>query len=399
MRDPHKNIFYYYRGPSKRVTDDIIYDTQVEDNTTKALINCFDNCSSSLLTHFLNYFNLDFDFIGKPQLLLQVSKTKSRPDAQIKAIQKSTYIENKIKAGLDLEQLTNHLAGIAKDDILLVITKEDIKDKIQGLAQTKHIRWLDVYNCFSDYDQGNYKEKFLIKQFLEYLEVMGLSDFKGFDNDDFDYFINKIDDYKPIIKDKFERFGYKVFDELRDEIKSIYSERYLGNVSKNAEQIWFGIRKPQNKNDVFRHCNFTIDMNSDVLRFNVVIRDGKYKDKKPIGIFYRKIKNNFDQFLDLLKAFSSDYHLKVSKRVPKSGNRIMPGNEKWEHLSILTLEIVTYETIDYILMLLKKVKFPGIRLEFSIKRGDKILNRPDLLIVKGKEALETGYKLLKFLES
>jgi hypothetical protein len=40
MNDPHKNIFYYYRGPSSRENEEIIYDSQIEDNTTKALINC-----------------------------------------------------------------------------------------------------------------------------------------------------------------------------------------------------------------------------------------------------------------------------------------------------------------------------------------------------------------------
>jgi len=95
--------------------------------------------------------------------------------------------------------------------------------------------------------------------------VIGLSDFKGFDNDDFDYFINQIDDYKPIIKDKIEKFGCKVFGELKDEIKSIYSEKYTGNIPKSPEAIWFGIRKDQDKNDAFRHCNFTININSDMI--------------------------------------------------------------------------------------------------------------------------------------
>ena len=50
--DPHKNIFYYYRGPSRRQEEDIVYDTQVEDNTTKAFINCLENSSNDLLDHY-----------------------------------------------------------------------------------------------------------------------------------------------------------------------------------------------------------------------------------------------------------------------------------------------------------------------------------------------------------
>ena len=59
MNDPHKNIFYYYRGPTKR-DEDIIYDKQVEDNTTKALINCLENSSNNLLKYFLSSFKLNF---------------------------------------------------------------------------------------------------------------------------------------------------------------------------------------------------------------------------------------------------------------------------------------------------------------------------------------------------
>jgi len=43
MSDPHKNIFYYYRGPSSRENEEIVYDRQIEDNTTKALINCLES--------------------------------------------------------------------------------------------------------------------------------------------------------------------------------------------------------------------------------------------------------------------------------------------------------------------------------------------------------------------
>ncbi len=76
--DPHKNIFYYYRGLSRRQDEDIIYDTQIEDNTTKAFINCLDNSSDNLFKYFLDYFNLDFKYKSKPQYLLQVSKSRSR---------------------------------------------------------------------------------------------------------------------------------------------------------------------------------------------------------------------------------------------------------------------------------------------------------------------------------
>jgi hypothetical protein len=393
--DPHRNIFYYYRGPSKRQAEDIIYDTQIEDNTTKAFINCLENSSNGLLKHFIDYFALEFNYKSKPQYLLQVSKSKSRPDAQIKSATHALYIESKVAADINIEQLVKHQKELKDNDILILISKDDFNNEIN----IKHIRWSDIYRCFSVYEDRDPKEKFIISEFKKYLEVVGLSDFVGFENDDFDYFINRIEDYKPIVKNKLDQFSNKIYEELNDEIKSIYTDRHLGVLSKYPEGgAWFAIRKDQKIKDVFKHCNFTIEIDADSVQFNTVIRDGKYNQKKPIGIFYRKIKNNYDAFMNILKSLSNEYYLTISKRVPKSGKSIMPGNEKWIPLAKLTLGIVTDETIDYLLMMLKKIEFPGIHLGLSIKRGNEVLQEPEKLIQIGKKVIEEEYKVLKFLE-
>lgn len=393
--DPHKNIFYYYRGPSKRQDEDIVYDTQIEDNTTKAFINCLDNSSNNLLIYFIDYFSLDFKYKSKPQYLLQVSKSKSRPDAQIKSATHSIYIESKVSAGINIKQLINHQKELKDNDTLILISKDEFNSKID----VKHIKWSDIYTYFSTFKSESSKEKFIINEFKRYLEVIGLSDFIGFENDDFDYFINGIEDYKPIVKNKLIQFSNKVYDELSDEIKTIYTDRHIGVFSKYPEGgAWFGIRKDQKSKDIFMHCNFTIEIDADSMQFNTVIRDGRYDQKKPIGIFYRKIKNNYDAFINILKSLSDEYYLTISKRVPKSGKSIMPGNEKWVPLAKLTLEIVTDETIDYLLMMLKKIEFPGIHLGLSINRSDKVLQEPEKLVQIGKKVIEEEYKVLKFLE-
>jgi len=396
--DPHKNIFYYYRGPSKHQEEDIIYDKQIEDNTTKAFINCLENSSNNLLMHLIDYFNLKFSSNSKPQYLLQISMSKSRPDAQIKTINNSIYIESKVTAAINQEQIENYLRELNNKDVLLLITANDCSYKFKK-SNIRHIRWSDIYKCFNKYEPKDKREKFIVDEFIKYLEVIGLSDFTGFTNDDFDFFINMIKDYKPIVRNKLEKFSNKVIEVLNDEIKNIYIDRHLGMIPKETECIWFGLRKDQKSKDAFKHCNFTIEIDSDALNFFTVIRDGKYNQNKPIGIFYRKIKNNFDEFLNILKSISSDYYFRISKRVPRRGKRIMPGNEKWVQLSVLSLEFVTDETIEYILMLLEKVEFPGIHMGLSIKRGDDILKNPEFLIEKCRQAIEEEYKLLKFLEN
>lgn len=395
--DPHKNIFYYYRGPSKSETEDIIYDTQIEDNTTKVLINCLEYCDNSLLKQFIDYFNLKLKYSSKPQYLLQVSKSKSRPDAQIKAVESSIYIESKVTAGINEKQIENHLKELNKDDTLLFITA-NTDAEIAERQNLMHIKWSDIHKCFSSYETKSSKERFIVNQFTNYLEVIGLSDFTGFNNDDFDFFINRIDDYKPIVRNKIGKFGNEIYRSLNDEIRSLYTDRYIGNIPKTFDDVWFGIRKTQNRTNVFRHCNFVISINSEILNFYVVIRDGKYTDKKPIGIFYKKIKNNKDEFKEILNSFEDRYYLQVAKRVPRYGNKIMPGNEKWELLSNISLEIVREETISFLLMLLENIEFPGICLGTNIKRGSDILQNPEELIKFGKKIIEDGYKMLKFLE-
>ena len=402
MSNPHKNIFYYYRGPSSRnakYEDDIIYDKQIEDNTTKALINCFEYSSENLLNHFLEYFKIEIKNKTTPQFFLQVSMSKSRPDAKIKFVNSSIYIENKVGASVGRNQLLNHLKVLEENDLLLLITNNDHDREIVRDLGIIYINWNDIYKCFKRYILIDKNEKFLLEQFLKFLEVIGLSDFTGFNNDDFDFFINKIDDYKPIIKSKIQKFANLVYMSLDREIRDTYTDRYIGNISKNPGVIWYGIRKPQIKANIYRHCNFTISISSEILNFYIVIRDGKYTDKKPIGIFYKKVKSNIDDFQKLLTSFKDRYYLQISKRAPRYGKKIMPGNEIWECLSDISLEIVKDETINFLLMLLENIEFPGIRLGISIKRGDSVLQKPEELIKFGKKFIEDGYKMLEFLES
>jgi len=49
--NPYRNIFYYYRGPSSKKEGEL--DRQIEDNTTKALVNVLEHGGEDVLKHFL----------------------------------------------------------------------------------------------------------------------------------------------------------------------------------------------------------------------------------------------------------------------------------------------------------------------------------------------------------
>jgi hypothetical protein len=50
----HRNCFYYFRGPAARSVEGREIEHQVEDNTTKALINVIEHSDRSVLTSFLD---------------------------------------------------------------------------------------------------------------------------------------------------------------------------------------------------------------------------------------------------------------------------------------------------------------------------------------------------------
>src|SRR2546425_1270656 len=54
--DPHRNIFYFYRGQTKN-RNGLVLDTQLENNTTKALYNVLEHSDrSQVLKPFLKQF-------------------------------------------------------------------------------------------------------------------------------------------------------------------------------------------------------------------------------------------------------------------------------------------------------------------------------------------------------
>ena len=77
MRDPHQNIFYYYRGPVKRKKKSV-YDIQIEDNTTKSFINLLEFCCVAKFEFLLKYFFMLIKVRSKPILSFRLQKAERR---------------------------------------------------------------------------------------------------------------------------------------------------------------------------------------------------------------------------------------------------------------------------------------------------------------------------------
>jgi hypothetical protein len=222
----------------------------LENDVTKALLNVFDHCSPKVLGTFLKLINIkesphafDFDFqITENQTYQQrrnrvflaivtestktisapsYDKSISRPDACIHSENTAILIEAKTQSHLIKEQNENHIKhflGTATDThrITWEMISERLKLSINSLKE---------------------RDKFLVSQFCDFLDLIGIAEFDGFNKTDFIMLgsIEKVTtedfvDFKRIFLKKIEKFmGY-----LNQEIKPII------NTSKYESHIMRG---------------------------------------------------------------------------------------------------------------------------------------------------------------
>jgi|SRR3989344_455069 len=400
MRDPHQNLFYYYRGPS---SGELAHDIQVEDNTTKSLINLLEYCNSVEFPELLNALlkSLQIPTSLVISFRLQVQGNGSRPDALINLAGKKVFIESKVQAVLDLDQVSRHLHFLSPHDCLLVITNHPYDEaKLQTLKdeRIRFTTWGNVHKILNlAYQQIKRDKKYqhvsiLLQHFLEYLEVVTLTDFNGFREEDFEFFIEYNKHYLPILKKKMESLAQSIKNEL-----STYGNVIVGNMPKiitKETTAWVAIQQnnlPEGQS--FQQCNFTLQVGRDSFTINAVLRNGAIDNKNtPMGVFYNNLEDSskilafFKQLISTEKKRKEQHKstFDVFERVPRYGAQIMPGNETWKKVfSIRTDQITSPRDILYIRELMQKMErpaLPGIRLTREIPRGDSILqDREELL--------------------
>ena len=206
--DPYQNIYYYYRGPTAKGSAKTkkLYDIQLENNTTKALINTLIHCNPIICQDFLiemlkipiesNDFKylLQTQTIGEqkiktrpnriiwvicskakclkeiklPKKIPPLSLEKSLPDAWIWNDNAVILVESKTHTPVDIDQLIRHREFLTLDSDLIVSHWEEI--------HTYFINFIKTNKTISG------KDRFLIQEFSKYLELVSLSSFSGWNN-------------------------------------------------------------------------------------------------------------------------------------------------------------------------------------------------------------------------
>ena len=216
MRGRHHNIFYYFRGPSKTAgsaqAQEESQHRQVEDNTTKALINLLEHGEPGLTTSFLERFvpAASLDGLEQRAYHLQGGPVRAAEPTWLLGLSVLGELDPKVgpaptTAGSRVDAVI-HLPGSALalievkvveylDPHQLVRHAKEWKLPLPPLDQAawpddapwRLARWADVYEWASTVDVASIGpvSRFLLEQFCEYLQLVGLAPFAGFRDEHF----------------------------------------------------------------------------------------------------------------------------------------------------------------------------------------------------------------------
>jgi hypothetical protein len=409
MKDPHQNIFYYYRGPTRNNHSSFI-DKQIEDNTTKSLINIMEFLYNNDFKYFheelLKY--LQFKNETVVEYRLQKAEDESRPDALIKLKTYNIYFEiktSKDDSDLRIDQIKKHLNILKSKDVLVVITnKNESINIVKTISdrRIKHITWNDIYKIslrlVKRYSESYKTHISLLNHFINYLELQVMTEFSGFKDEDFYYFISdeNNDYYKNVIKNKLNSIAYEVYRLLPKSLEK-YSEIRLGNIHKKVDsefkKAWVALKKPEDQDDLLNQCNYTIEISSQGIEINAVVRNGRISEKrKPLGLFYNSL-NDHDEMLLIFNKISRelpDASIKLFERVSRDGiNPPGRGDEKWIQYFEMSLSLINKpDDLLYLQHILTKKPLPGIHIGTEINIGNKILLNPEKLIERVRDTIQ-----------
>jgi hypothetical protein len=300
-RDRYHNVFYYYKGPSKPgdEADENRHHQQLEDNTTKALVNLLEYSPPSLTTSFLVRFvpaiaaeldavdSFEYDLheqepseppadpirclIGLSPLCKIAPDSWSRQgtgsvvDAAIRAPGKSTVvIEVKINGPLDGAQLIRHANAWGVPCPSPPHPPADLP------AEWILISWKDIYAwAREEFDSASGEPtRFLLGQFVEYLEHTSLAPFSGFQQADFRFFESAPDRRPPIqldeLKTRLDGLWRALEDDLQPDEANQLGEIHIGLVKMRDDHAWLTTNWHE---DV---ANLTLELHRNEFQLNLV---------------------------------------------------------------------------------------------------------------------------------
>jgi len=331
MRDFHRNIFYYYRGARQTNSE---FERQLEDNTTKALINTLEHCSQAVSQRFLNWlginangktnFELQRKSIGEvkiggksqrlflglipkdhqehPNTASKVTREDSRPDAWIYGDNFVVLIESKVVGNLDSNQMQYHLQKLNTNK------NQKVRCEVR--------KWSDIHRFFVGIlPELSDTNKWLVKQFTQYLEWISMAEFTGFKPEVFDYFIAHDDEeIRKWVRDTMQAFAEKLQPKLYN-LAHFYDAYNLGRLKLKDSHSWIGFGPQDLEYRKLAHQTVIINAAGIEVLLNIERKSATDKLKK-------KVRNEKDKFRNYISSIQLDEPLwiQIEERKPKQAS-------------------------------------------------------------------------------
>jgi len=393
MTDFHNNIFYYYRGAKQHGQRQ---EQQLEDNTTKALINMLQHCDPAVAAEYLKSlgitiandntveFELQKPTIGHEKihcrtqrLLLAIAGTQtrnasictklvgpfegdSRPDAWIYGKDFVVLLESKVgDSALELNQMRCHWRKLQRN--------------IQSPPCCKISTWAEVHQFFANHlpillPNLKGKDKWLVEQFTQYLEWIGMTEFVGFEESVFEFFVHEEKDprVKQWMRDAMRALAKQVLysDHGLKAFDGYYTDYHVGKFGEKDDHFWVAFGPPKFRG--LAHQTVSLyDYGLDVF-VNVELLPAVKKLRK-------KIKGSESTFRKVISELPSPFTVQIQER---KANR----PRVFDYYTVAELEAGVHDRVpyglkdpqsqgfDYVCTLLSQIQYPYLSVRRRINR-------------------------------
>ncbi len=335
--DPKYSNIFWHQGV--KVFEEDVLKTEkgrirvahLENDVTKALINVLEHSKSKkVMSAFLQLigikeppstFKFDFQVIDK-------FKFRSHKNRIMLCIvsdysQKKSYPEYSVKKSIpDACIFNDNTAVLIEVKTQSPLVEEQIEKHVENYFGTKTkrktISWESISRKFKSITVSNPLDKLLIKQFRDFLELIGIAEFTGFRKSDFRMLddIGKVPtedyiDFKRIFMKKVEKFTKHLDDEIKQIITTKNFKPYImrsgANIPEAFSAFYFydespniHINKYPNINFIYGEAGIQLTITGEIKSsFNIILKKITQEPEK------------FSKFAKKMSAFNFFLYYKV----------------------------------------------------------------------------------------
>jgi hypothetical protein len=390
MTDFHQNIFYYYRGAKQSGPE---RDQQLEDNTTKALLNTLQHCSPVVAAKLLGWVGITAP--GRTEFALQKStiggeRIRSKSQRLLLGIVGQAQAAN--------ESICNQLTGAqvtdgrpdawlyGEDFVVLIESKvgasvlepnqmschgKKLRPYVAPRPRCRVLTWAQVHKFFvALLPDLRDKNKWLVEQFTQYLEWTGMTEFVGFEEGIFEFFVHsdKDPDAKKWVRDTMRALAEKVLygDQGLKAFDRFYEGYHIGRFGPEDDHYWVAFGPKEFKQSAHQTISLyeyglEVFVNVELLPVIKKLRE--------------KIQSNEPLFRQVISQLPPPFTVQIRER-----KRRKKGVMDYDDYIIAAIETGIYEQIpyglddpqspgfEYIRALLQQIEYPYLSIRRRIDR-------------------------------